>query len=146
MTSRRATLLAASLVLVLYASAARAGAAGDADTALLLDAIPANRKALVAVNLNLTDEEAKRFWPAYDQYQQQMNAVEDRLVKVIEDYTANFKNLTDEKAMQIVKDYLAVEADRVKVRQDNLPAFSAALPGRKVARFYQIEDKIDAVV
>jgi len=54
--------------------------------------------------------------------------------------------LTDEKAMQIVKDYLAVEADRVKVRQDNLPAISAALPGKKVARFYQIENKMDAVV
>src|SRR5262245_23264831 len=146
MTPRRLTLLAASLVLVLSASPALAGAAGEADTAVLLDAIRANRKAMVAVNLNLTDEEAKKFWPAYDQYQQQMNAVQDRLVKVIEDYTANFKNLTDEKAMQIVKDYLAVEADRMKVKQDNLSAFAAALPGRKVARFYQIENKMDAVV
>ena len=146
MTSRRVTLLAASLVLVLSASAARAGAAGEADTAVLVEAIRANRKALVAVNLDLTDEEAKKFWPAYDHYQEQMSAVQDRLVKVIEDYIANFDKLTDEKAMQIVKDYLAVEADGVKVKQENLAAFSAALPGKKVARFYQIENKMDAVV
>jgi hypothetical protein len=140
-------LLAASLILVLsVAPAARAATAGEAETAVLVDTIRANRKALVAVNLNLTDEEAKKFWPAYDTYAAQMKAVQDRLVKVVEDYIASFDKMTDEKAMQLVKDYLAVEADRIKVKQDNLPAISAALPGRKVARFYQIENKMDAVV
>lgn len=147
MTSRRGMLLAASLILVLsVAPAARAATAGEAETAVLVDTIRANRKALVAVNLNLTDEEAKKFWPAYDTYAAQMKAVQDRLVKVVEDYIASFDKMTDEKAMQLVKDYLAVEADRIKVKQDNLPAISAALPGRKVARFYQIENKMDAVV
>src|SRR5262245_58292128 len=91
MTPKRWTLLAASLVLLLSTSSVRAGAAGDADTQVLVDAIRANRKALVAVNLKLTDEEAKKFWPAYDHYQQEMNAVQDRLVKIIEDYTASFR-------------------------------------------------------
>ena len=100
----------------------------------------------MAVNLDLTDEEAKKFWPVYDRYQQEMSSVQDRLVKVIQDYTASFENLSDEKAMAIVNEYLAVEADRVQVKRANLPAFAAAVPGRKVARFYQIENKMDAVV
>ena len=78
--------------------------------------------------------------------QQAMNAVQKRLVKVVEDYTASFAELGNEKALKIVNDYLAVEADRVQVKRANLPAFEAALPGWKVARFYQIENKMDAVV
>jgi hypothetical protein len=146
MTSKRGTLLAASLALLLAASSVHAGAADEADTTVLLDAIRANRKALVAVNMTLTDDEAKKFWPAYDKYQQEMNAVQDRLVKVVEEYVASFKDLSDERALKIVNDYLAVEADRVQVKRANLPAFEAALPGWKVARFYQIENKMDAVI
>jgi hypothetical protein len=144
MMSKRVRLLAASLILALSASIAHAQP--EADTAVLLDAIRANRKALVEVNLGLTEDEEKKFWPVYDKYQQQMNALQERLVKVIEDYIASFEKLSDDKAMQLVKKYLAVDADRVKVRQDSLPAFAAVLPGRKVARFYQIENKMDAVV
>ncbi|PYR40867.1 MAG: hypothetical protein DMF95_32435, partial [Acidobacteria bacterium] len=101
---------------------------------------------LVAVNLRLTDEEAARFWPVYDRYQQDLAGVQDRLVKVIDDYTASFRNLSDEKAMKLVEDYLAAEADRAKVRRDHLAEFAKTIPGRKVARFYQIENKMDAVV
>lgn len=146
MTSKRGTLLGASLALLLFASPVYAGSAEEADVAVLLDAIRANRKALVAVNLTLTDDEAKKFWPAYDKYQQAMNAVQERLVEVVEDYSTSFADLSDEKALKIVNDYLAVEADRVQVKRSNLPAFEAALPGWKVARFYQIENKMDAVV
>jgi hypothetical protein len=149
MRSKPRTLLAAALLLLLSAPAAcaeTAGAAGEADTEVLLEAIRANRKALIAVNLKLTDEEAKGFWPAYDRYQKEMNAVQERLVKVVEDYTASFDDLSDEKAKRLVDDYLAVEVDRAQVRRANLPSIAATLPGRKVARFYQIENKMDAVV
>jgi hypothetical protein len=110
------------------------------------DAIRSNRKALVAVNLKLTDEEAAKFWPIYDRYQQELNAIGDRLVGVIKDYSAHFSDLSDDKATKLVDDYLAVEADRVKVRRAYVDEFTKALPGRKVARFYQIENKLDAVL
>src|SRR5262249_23282855 len=113
---------------------------------VLVDAIRANRKALVAVNLKLTDEEATKFWPIYDRYQQEINAVGDRLVGVIQDYTANFSDLSNDKAIKLVEEYLTIEADRVKVRRAYVDEFAKALPGRKVARFYQIENKMDAVI
>jgi enamine deaminase RidA (YjgF/YER057c/UK114 family) len=143
-------LLAAVVILGLSAAALRAAqpptgqAAANLD--VLVDAIRSNRKALVAVNLKLTDEEATKFWPVYDRYQQEINAVGDRLVGVIQDYTANFSNLSNDKAMKLVDDYLAVEADRVKVKRAYVDEFTKALPGRKVVRFYQIENKMDAVI
>ena len=48
--------------------------------------------------------------------------------------------------MQLVQDYLAVEMDRLGLRQRYLEPFSAVLPSPKVLRFYQIENKIDAVL
>ena len=143
--------LAVAVILGLPATVVRAaqpppGPTAEANLDVLVDAIRSNRKALVAVNLNLTDDEAAKFWPIYDRYQKEINATGDRLVGVIQDYTANFSDLSNDKAMQLVNDYLAVEADRVKVKRAYLDEFATALPGRKVARFYQIENKMDAVI
>jgi hypothetical protein len=144
--SRPKRLLAVSLLLLLGAAPIRAGEAEEASLEILRDTLRSNKKALVDVNLALTDEEARSFWPVYDRYQTDLGAVHDRLLRVIEDYTASFGSMTDEKAKKLVGDYLAVERDRVEVRRAFLGPISQALPGRKVMRFYQIENKIDAVV
>jgi hypothetical protein len=149
--SKIRVLLALSLILAASAAALRAeepvaGQAAEAELDVLLSAIRSNRKALVAVNLTLTDEEAAKFWPVYDRYQKEINAVGDRALAVIQDYIASFKDVSNEKAMKLVEDYLAAEADRVQVRRTYIPEFTAILPGRKVARLYQIENKMDAVI
>jgi hypothetical protein len=136
------------VVLVLAVSAAPGHAEETANPNLdiLRDTIRANKKALVAVNLALSDAEAAQFWPVYDRYQEALGGVNDRLDEVIGDYIANFRNLSDEKAMQLVGQYLSAEEDRAKVRRAYLPEIAKTLPGRKVARFYQIENKTDAVL
>jgi hypothetical protein len=128
------------------AAPGRAGEAPNANLDILRDTIRANKKALVAVNLTLSDAQATQFWPVYDRYQTELAGVNDRLVKVIADYTASFRNFSDEKAMEVVGQYLSVEEDRAKVRRAYLPEIAKTLPGRKVARFYQIENKTDAVL
>jgi signal transduction histidine kinase len=146
-------ILALLTATLLFGFAAAAGAAEPADAPaaevdlpVLVDTIRANRKALVAVNLNLTGEEAAKFWPLYDRYEQEISATGDRLLAIIEDYTAHFRDLANDKALQLIEDYLAVEADRLKVRRAYLGEFAKILPGRTVARFYQIENKMDAVI
>jgi hypothetical protein len=123
-----------------------AGEAEKTDLAILRDTIRANKKALVAVNLTLTDEEAAAFWPVYDRYQKDLGAVNDRMVQIIQDYMASYRDLSNEKAQQLVDQYLTAEDDRAKIRRTYLADFSKALPGKKVARFYQIENKMDAVL
>jgi hypothetical protein len=139
-------LLAATLTLTLSATPALAGEAAKVNLEILRDTIRANKKALVATNLTLSDEEAKQFWPLYDRYQTELNAVQDRGVKVIQDYTASFSDLSNEKAMKLADEWLSAEGDRVKVRRTYLEEFAKVLPGRKVVRFYQIENKMDAVL
>jgi hypothetical protein len=118
----------------------------QAQQAVLLDTIRANRTALVAVNLQLSPEEAEKFWPLYDRYQKELSAIGDRVVAIVEDYTANFRDLSNDKALQLMESYLAAEAERVQVRRSYLGEFAKILPGRTVARFYQIENKMDAVL
>lgn len=149
--SKNRLMLATALILALSTTALHAAppsgdATAEADLSILLSAIRANRKALVAINLQLTDDEAAKFWPVYDRYQKEINELGDRLVGLIEEYTASFSDLTNDKAMKIVGDYLEIEADRVKVKQSYVEEFAKSLPGRKVARFYQIENKMDAVI
>jgi len=149
--SKMSLLFAAALILggsavALRAEAPAGGQSEEATQEILISTIRANRKAMVAVNLQLTDDEAVKFWPVYDRYQKESNAVGDRLVALVEDYTASFADMSNDKAMKIVEDYLAIEADRVEVRRSYVDEFSKSLPGRKVARFYQIENKMNAVL
>lgn len=144
--ARPRLLLAASLLLVFAPAPTRAGDADEASIEILRDALHANKKAVVDVNLALSDEEARAFWPVYDRYQKDLAAVQDRLLQVIDTYRKNFGSMTDETASKLVDDYLAVERDRAEVRRAYLGPISDALPGRKVMRFYQIENKIDAVL
>ena len=144
--------LAAILACVLSSGGVQAAeksapdAKAEAQPEVLLDTIRANRKALVAVNLELSPEEASKFWPLYDRYQKEMNEIGDRVVALIGDYTASFRDLSDEKAQKLMEDYLTAESERIQVRQNYLPEFAKVLPGRTVARFYQIENKMDAVL
>ncbi|MGH7786828.1 MAG: hypothetical protein ACRERC_08170 [Candidatus Binatia bacterium] len=151
MRAKASLWLTAALVVGLSAVPLRAAppvaaASDEAGLRVLLDTIRANRKDLIAVNLNLSADEGAKFWPLYDRYQAEISATGDRAVAIVEDYTTNFRDLSNDKALQLMGDYLAAEADRVAVRRTYLPEFAKVLPGRTVARFYQIENKMDAII
>ena len=131
---------------VVYAADGGAEGAPEAQSGVLLDTIRANRRALVAVNLGLSPEQADAFWPLYDRYQEEISAIGDRVASIVADYTTSFRDLSNDKALQLMENYLAAEAERLQVRRTYLPAFAKILPGRTVARFYQIENKMDAVL
>lgn len=141
-----AALLCLCAAAVHAAEPAMPAVSSEAELRTLANTVRANRRALVAVNLALSSEEAAKFWPLYDRYQTAITAIGDKVVKLVDDYIANYRDLTDDQAVSLMTDYLAADAERIKVRQTYLPQFLAILPGRTVARFYQIENKMDAVV
>jgi hypothetical protein len=116
------------------------------DLGVLVDTIRSNRKALVAASLGLTADEATKFWPLYDQYQKDLAPSGDRVVALIAEYTSSFGTLSNDKALELIKGYGEAEAERLKVRLSYIDKFAQILPGRTVARFYQIENKMDAVL
>ncbi len=142
------TLVSVSCALALLAATPPASAEEvAADTMdIVRDAVRADKKALIATNLDLTEKEAKAFWPVYERYQNELLSVQSRLFEVIAEYTATIDTMTDERATELVNLYFQAETDRARVRRSYVEPISGILPGRKLARFFQIENKIDAVV
>ena len=106
----------------------------------------ADKKLLVAENLELTESEAKGFWPIYASYQQDLDKINQRMGKLITEYAENYKSMTDEVADKLVTEASAIEADRTALIQSYLPKLKKVLPGKKVARYYQLESKIRALI
>jgi len=106
----------------------------------------ADKKLVVASVLELTDNEAKAFWPVYNAYQSDMVAHYDRLIKLIGTYAKAYSAMTDETATKLVTEYLALERNHAALLSSYLPRFQKVLPARKVARLYQVENKIRALV
>jgi hypothetical protein len=142
----RKALLFAAMVGGLVATLALAQDKPADDMQILLDKLRADKKLVVAEAMELTESEAKGFWPVYDGYQKDLGGLGDRTIALIKDYAANYQSMSDQAAKRLVDDYLAIEQDRVKLLQSYLPRFRKALPERKVARYYQIENKIRAAV
>jgi len=108
--------------------------------------IQADKKAFIAQNMQLTQAEANAFWPVYDQLQKGLVGLGDRLAADVQEYAANYQSLSDATAKKLTEDYLAIQGDRVKLLQSYLPKFRAVLPEKKVARYYQLENKAYAIV
>ena len=118
-----------------------------ADTMQIVrEKIQADKKLLVAANMGLTEKEAQAFWPVYESYQKDLGLLNGRMLVLIQDFANTYQAMTDDAAKKLVGDYLAIEGDRVKLKQSYLPKLRQALPEKKVARYLQIENKIEAVV
>ena len=118
------------------------------DMKILLDKIKADKKLLVANNMDLTESEAKAFWPVYEQYQKDLRAINLRIGKLIESYAADYRanTLTDEKAKKLIDEYVAIEKGEAAMKAYFVPKLNQVLPPKKVARYFQIENKIRAAI
>jgi len=115
---------------------------------ILRDKIKADKKLVVASNMELTESEAKNFWPIYDEYQKELQKINRRIVSVLDSYAADFRNksLTDDGAKKLIDEANAIDQAEVNLKSTFAPKLSKALPAIKVARYLQIENKIRAVV
>ena len=116
------------------------------DMQILIEKIKADKKLLVGENMQFSEAEAKKFWPVYDQFQNELFILRMRSLKLIENYAGNSDKMTNDIAKKLLDEYLTIERLRQKVREAYLPKFRKVLPEIKVARYYQIENKISAVV
>ncbi len=118
------------------------------DMQILLEKIKADKKLLVATNMELAESEAKGFWPVYEQYQKDLAAINRRILNLIESYAADYREstLTDEKAKKLIDELVAIEQAEAGLKTSFVPKLRKVLPEKKVARYLQIENKIRAAV
>jgi len=115
---------------------------------ILREKLKADKKLVVAANMQLTEAEARNFWPVYEDYQKELQKLNERTANAIVAYAKeyNAKSLTDDKAKSLLDQYLGIEESEVKMKRAFVPKLSKVLPGQKVARYLQIENKIRAIV
>ena len=115
---------------------------------ILLNKIKADKKFLVASNMDLTEAEAIKFWPLYDGYQKKLSYINDRLDGTIMDYAKAYKQgpLSDSTAAKLLDEALEVEEAEVALKQDYAQQLGRVLPESKVARYLQIETKIRSIL
>ena len=115
---------------------------------IVREKVRADKKLLVAANMELTESEAAAFWPVYEAYQKEIADLNQRTLKVIESYadTYNQGTVSDDAAKKLLDEALAIDSAEVDLRKSYVSKFSKVLPAAKVARYYQIERKIRAAI
>ncbi|MGZ6230479.1 MAG: hypothetical protein ACXWMO_06915 [Syntrophales bacterium] len=113
---------------------------------LLKEKIRTDKKLVVAEDMQFTEAEAKVFWPIYESYQKKQAKLYERAKNLVAEYAENYQTMTDAMAKKLLDDFMRIESDRLKLKNEYLPMFRKVLSEKKVARYYQLENKIDAVV
>ena len=133
------------LVLALLAAVSPAQEIND-EIELTRAIIQTQRQAIVTAAMQLSGEESEAFWPLYREYREAMRKVDDRSVKLITDYSESFDTMSDEIAQEMLKEFLGIRQGELDVTRKYLKRFQKILPATKVARFFQLENKLDAVI
>jgi hypothetical protein len=114
--------------------------------ALTRASIQTQRQAIVSEALDLDARQTQTFWPLYREYRLAMGKVNDRFVRLLTRYLDSYPDLSDAMAGQLLDESLSIEEARTQVRRQYMSRFRRMLPDRQVARFFQVETKLDAVV
>ena len=115
---------------------------------ILRQKIKADKKLVVAENLNLTDAEGTAFWPVYEAYQKELQQINQRLVTTIEAYADAYNKgpVANDTAKKLLDDALAIDDAEAQARKATVAKAMAVLPAMKAARYIQIENKIRAAI
>jgi len=118
----------------------------DQELNLLRKDLRSKRKQLIASNLKLTDTEAAKFWPVYDQYVTELIAINDKKFAVIQDYADNWGKLTSEQSLSFIRQWLDMDIATAQLRQKYVPIVSKVLDGKKTATFFQMDRRIAMMI
>ena len=140
--------LLVGLAIMMFAMPAIALGAGNTDMELLAEKVKADKKLLVGVNMSLTNEEAKDFWPLYEAYQKELQSVNREIGRLIVEFAEAYAKgpIPNETAKQIRNDVLALEEKELRLKRTNADKMDKVLPVWKVMRYMQIESKVRAVI
>jgi len=120
----------------------KAQAPTDAVESLRAD-LKANRTAMIAEQMKLTEKESEQFWPLYRSYRGEVEKLADRMVELVLEYDDLYPDVPDRKASEMLKQYSKIEADLLSIKRKYLKKFAKLLPASKVFRFAQLDNRFD---
>ena len=158
----RITLLLTAIIIVLCRGAsgaqgpssntqAQPGATQDQgipeqDIVMLRKNLRSQRKQIIAANMKLTDAEAEKFWPLYDQYVSDLVKINTTKYDLIKQYVQSQGNLTDAQADTAVKQWIGVDESVSELRLKYVPAFQKVISAKNTALFYQLDRRVQLMI
>lgn len=118
----------------------------DQQMALLRKDIRSIKKQLIAANLTLTDAEATKFWPVYEQYSAEFGKINDTRTALIKEYADGYGSLSDQQADNLIRRWLDTDIAVSALRQKYVPIVRTVLPGKKSATFFQLDRRISMMI
>src|SRR5580658_9634476 len=113
---------------------------------LLRKDVRSQKKQIIAENMELSDAEAEKFWPVYDQYSAELSKIYDVKIALLKDYADNYSTMTGEQAENYIRKRAEVEQSIIRLRLKYIPAFRKVLSGRETALFYQIDWRLGLAI
>jgi hypothetical protein len=121
-------------------------AADWSEIALTRSAVQKDRQAIVAKFMDLNESQSRAFWPVYRDYRSAVAGVDDRMVTILETLIERHGLIGDREADDLMDQYLRFEQEKLELQYTYLKQFRKILPFKQVARLFQLENKMDAVV
>jgi len=101
--------------------------------------LDAYRVGFFTKKLNLTSEEAEKFWPAYNDYQKKKNELQRERIMLVRDFNQNESALSEKELTEIGDNLIATFSRENEIAQDFHKRLKELLPPGKVIRYYQAE-------
>jgi hypothetical protein len=118
----------------------------DQDIDLFRKDVRSQKRQIIASNLQLTDQEAVKFWPLYDQYTAELVRINDAKYAAIKEYASSYSTMTDDQATGLVRKMLGVDQSVAELRLRYLSIFNNVIPGKKTAVFFQLDRRLVMVI
>jgi len=144
-TARNATiiLLTAGIAVLVWKGNAQTV---DDQIQVARSALKADRKATVAETMQFTEQEAKAFWPLYEEYRAKMDKSADALIKLIKEYAQLYPDVPDDRAKVMLRELGDLQEERVETRNSYLKKMGKILSPAKTLRLAQVESRLDLAV
>ena len=135
-----------AVVMMSMVGASAAAAQTRSEIEVIRQELRTDRQAVVAKNMKMSEAQATAFWPLYREYQAEITVLGDRYVKLLESYGKKYTTMKDADADAMLKEFLDLKDAKLKVQSSYVSKFKKVIPATLVARYYQIENKIDAII
>ena len=118
----------------------------DSYIELLRTDLRAKKKEIIILAMEFTDQEAEKFWPLYNSYELEVSKLGDAKLALIKDYAQNYEMMDDLKAKELSMKNFELEINAIKLKEKFFNQFEQILPAKKVARFFQIDNRFGLLV
>ena len=105
------------------------------------DKILALKMAFFTQKLDLSPDEAQRFWPIYNAFQTELKQLRKTRKNLLQDVSENYESMSDKEIETALDDELNLAQKEIDLRKKYHPQFKSVLSIRKVALLYKAEEQ-----